>query len=240
MILSHRHCLALTVVLSATLFAADEPQAEPGERALSAAESDTALKRIAATFKAHATIRASIRCEIEDLAGKRIEEGTLLLDRTENRPARILRTFSKPKVKAWLLHGTLISEYVPSKKTVFVKDLSAAPKTIRHIQAALTGDVQALDEIFTIRIFSNLAANPVSLRLVLDKKQGVSKYIHRRIEARIIEGGLFFDQIHYIPDEGDELTENFLDTKDAGKLRDADFALPGAEGVDQKFEKITE
>jgi hypothetical protein len=236
MILSTRFILTLSLLFGAALFAAEEPAPEPGEHALNAAETDAALKRISAIFKTHPTIRAKIRSEIEDLTGKRVEEGTLLLDRTEGQLTRVLRTFANPKPKAWLLNGATISQFVPSKKAVFVKDLSAVPKTLKHIQAAMTGDVKALDEIFTIRIF----AKPDTWRLVLDKKPAVSKYIHRRIEARLAEHGVFFDSIHYIPDEGDELTETFLDAKDAGKLSDADFVLPGAEGVERKVEKISE
>ena len=229
--------VAVLALACFSAFSADDaPAPEPGERALNAKESDAALSGIAEAFKAHPTVRAKIRSEIEDLAGKRVEDGELLLDRSEGSPARVLRTFAKPKQKAWLLNGATISEYVASKKTVFVKDLSAAPKTLKHIQAAMTGDVHALEEIFTIRVFSK----PGALRLVLDKKPKVSHYIHRRIEARFTEGGMFFDQIRYIPDEGDEVTETFLELKDAGKLSDADFALQGTDGSERKVEKIAE
>ena len=51
---------------------------------------------------------------------------------------------------------------------------------------------------------------------------------------------MFFDQIHYIPDEGDELTETFSEFKDAGKLSDSDFALQGTEGSERKVDKIAE
>ena len=224
------------VIVTICFSAEDAPAPEAGERALNAQESEVALRGIADAFKAHPAIRAKMTSEIEDLAGKRIEEGELLLFRDDTHPARVLRTFSKPKQKLWLLDGAEISEYVASKKTVFVKDLSAAPKTLKHIQAAMIGDVKALDAIFSIHVFSK----PGALRLVLDKKPKVSRYIHRRIEARIAEGGLFFSEIRYIPDEGDELTEKFSELKDAGALSDADFALKGIEGSERKVEKISE
>lgn len=216
------------------VFCAEEvPSPEAGERALSAEEAEKALRTISETFKAHPYVRAKIRTEVEDLAGKRVEEGELLLDR----PARMLRRFSKPE-KAWLLEGAQISDYVPSQKSVFVKDFSGAPKMLKQIQAAMTGDVKALDSFFAVHVFSKVVeGKPAMLRLVLDKKAGVSRRLHRRIEARVAEGGLFFEQIHYVPDEGDEVLERFLEIKEMAKPADADFALPNV-GIERKVEKV--
>ena len=231
-----RCVLAWSLTCAALISAAEEALPEVGEHALTIPETDAAIQRIAAAFKTHPTLRAKIRSEIEDLTGKRVEEGELLLDRTDGQPARVLRTFSKPKPKAWLLNDASVSEFVPSKKMVFVKDLSAVPKTLQNIRAAMTGDVKSLESLFTIRVF----ARPGAWRLVLDKKADVSKYIHRRIEARLADGGFFFTEIRYIPDEGDELTETFSDVRDAGKLSAADFVLPGANGIERKIEKVVE
>lgn len=237
----HSKLSLFVLIFAATIFAADESQPEAGERALNAVESEAALKTLADSFKAHPTIRAKILSEIEDLAGKRTEEGELLLDRGAGHPARVLRTFTKPKPKAWLLDGSSIAECAPSQKKVFVKDLSAAPKMLAHIQAAMIGDIRALESIFTLKIFSKPGANgSTDWRFILDKKPGVSKYVHHRIEARMISGGLFFSEIHYVPDEGDELTEKFLELKDAGALTDADFTLKGSEGLERATERITE
>jgi len=229
-------CIVLTVCIRA----AEEPRPELGERILTAAETEAALSAMSVVFKQHETVRATIRSEIEDLAGKRVEDGILLMDRGVTRPVRVLRTFSKPKSKAWLLNGTTISDVSASQKKVFVKDLNAAPNMIKTIQAAMTGDVKALDALFSIRVFSKSVAGSNVLRLVLDKKPGLSKYVHRQIIARIAEGGLFFSEIRYIPDEGDELTETFSDVVDAGKLSDADFALTGTDGFERKVETISE
>src|SRR5689334_7981701 len=99
--------LMVAVFAEFAVFAADgSPAAEAGERALSADESEKALHAIAETFKAHPYIRAKMQTEVDDLAGKRAEEGELLLDR----PARMLRRFTKPTPKAWLLDGAQISE----------------------------------------------------------------------------------------------------------------------------------
>ncbi len=226
----------------AALAADDAPTPEPGERELNAGELTKTVAGIANTFKAHPSIRAVIRSEIEDLAGKRVEEGELRMDRANPGAARVLRKFTKPTQKAWLLDGANISEVVPSQKKIFVKDLSGAPKFQKQIQAAMTGDIKALEDMFTVRIFSKPgeAGKPTAFRLVLDKKPGVSRHVHRRIEARIAEGGLFFDEIQYIPDEGDELTEKFLNIEDASKPSDADFALTGTEGFEKKVDVVKE
>ena len=68
----------LLLALQVTSAAEDVPKPEPGERALNADEGGKALRGIAETFKAHPSVRAKIRTEVEDLAGKRVEEGELL------------------------------------------------------------------------------------------------------------------------------------------------------------------
>jgi len=229
--------LSLFCVSIGMIAAAEPPAPEAGERELSAEESEKTLRAMGEAFKAHPYVRAIIKAEVEDLAGKRVEEGELLLER----PARMLRKFTKPAAKAWLLDGAQISEYAPTQKTIFVKDFSNAPKALARIQAAMTGDIKALEPLFAMHIFLKPGGEGKSslLRVVLDKKTGASRRLHKRIQARIVEGGLFFDEIHYVPDEGDEVTERFSEIKEIAKPSDADFALPN-EWIERKVEKIEE
>lgn len=225
--------LALAV-LNLSLIAA-ESLPEPGERELTADETAAALRTIAETFKASPIIQAKIVSELEDLAGKRIEEGEILIER----PARVSRKFSKPKLKFWVLDSALLSEYSDGQKSISVKDLSGVPAILKQIQGAMTGDLTALSPSYTIKIFAPKDITPLkALRVVLDKKPAASRRLYKRIETRISLGEKFFSEVRYIPEEGDEVTEKFTDIKTPEKSPAADFALPA--GIDQKIEKIAE
>ena len=108
-----------------SLHAADEPapSALPGEALLSPADAEKILHELPA-FKDPKPIKARIKTEVDDLLGARTDEGDLLLDR----PARVLRRFTKPSLKIWLLDGTQIQEYASRTKTLYVKDFAKAPR----------------------------------------------------------------------------------------------------------------
>ena len=100
--------LIISAFLLLAVFSLSNFSAEPaaGERELTAAESETALRGIAETFKAYPNIKAKLVSEIEDLAGKRSEEGEFVLER----PVRVMRKFTKPSTKIWLLDGAFLFE----------------------------------------------------------------------------------------------------------------------------------
>jgi hypothetical protein len=229
--------IALVLCVSLNRHAADDlpaPAPEPGEKELRGEELDQAFKTLAEIFQQAPAIKAKMTTEVEDLAGKRVEEGELILDR----PARAMRKYLKPSPKIWLLNGAQLEEYLPSQKKIQVKDFSGAPKLLKQIQAAMTGDLKALEPLFTIRIFRMEQSG--SLRLVLDKKAGTSRRLYQRIQARMTRGGLFFNEIRYIPDEGDEVTERFSEIRAIPKPGDAEFSLPAGADIERSVEKISE
>lgn len=224
-------CAALAIFLALGA-AAGEAGAE---RELDKKETDSALRGIAESFNGAPRISAKIVSQIEDLAGKRTEEGVMRLER----PSRMLREFFKPSMKSWLLQGAELLEFSEGRKSVSVKDLSGAPKLLKQIQGAMMGNLADLAPSYELKIFQlSEVKRRSALKLVLDKKAGVSKRLYKRIEARIAPGELFFSEIRYIPEEGDEITEQFSEIKAVTEFDASDFKLP--KDIERKIEKISE
>ena len=213
----------------------DVPQPLAGETMLAPAEAEKLLAELPA-FKDPQPIKAHIKTEVADeLMGARVEEGELLLDR----PARVLRKFTKPSVKIWLLDGTLLSEYGAKTKKLYVKDFSQAPRALKLIQAAFTGDLKTLKELFDVCIFKGSTDGQALYRFVLTRKGGGdSPALYKRIQARLYEKGLFFHEIEYVPESGDRVLERYTEIAAVAKPADKDFVLDLPEDVVRKTEVI--
>lgn len=222
--------LLLALLTLALSLAARNTCAESIEKELPPAETESALRALAIRFQSAPAVRAKIVSEIEDLVGKRTEEGEMLIER----PARVLRKFTKPTEKWWLLENGTLSEFARGQKSISVKDLTGAPNLLKQIQGAMTGDLTALAPSYAFKIFESKDGTQ---HLVMDRKPATSRRAYKRIEARIAPAAAFFHEIHYIPEEGDEITEKFLDIQTFKKFPDADFALPEA---NRKVEKISD
>jgi hypothetical protein len=208
---------ALLVVCSFAV-AGDVLTPEPGEKLLSAEEVAKVLAELPA-LKSTNCLKARIVTECDDLIGKRQEEGELLLDR----PTRVLRKFTKPSFKLWLLDGAQLQEYAPANKVLYVKDFAHAPRKLRLVQAAFTGDVKVLQELFTVSVFKK--EQPAAYRFVLTKKPGADNPLdYRSIQARATEQGLFFSEIEFLPGEGDRTIERYTDIAVIPRPADKDFA----------------
>jgi hypothetical protein len=236
---SHVLLAALLVALAQPnrLFAAESGAPEPlaGETLLTAAETEKILAELSA-FKDPHPLKAHIRTETADeLLGARIEEGELLLDR----PARVLRKFTKPSVKIWLLDGAKLSEYGAKSKKLYVKDFSQAPRALKLIQAAFTGDLTTLKELFDVYAFKGSSGGQTIFRFVLNRKSGGdSPALYKRIQARLYEKGLFFHEIEYLPESGDRVLERYTEIESVGKPADKDFVLDIPDDVVRKTEVI--
>ena len=204
------------------------------EEELNGAEAEAAVRDIAATFKDAPRIRAKIVSEIDDIAGTRSEEGVMLLER----PGKLLRRFTKPRQKTWLLNGAELIEYSAGQPTAMVKDFTGAPGLLKQIQGVMSGDFAALEASYAMKIFAAGSKDKRWLRIVFDKKPGINKHNFKSIVALLGPGFKFFSTIRYIPDEGDTITEHFDDIKIVEQFDSADFELP--KGVERKVEKISE
>jgi len=216
--------LSLTILtLAGHCLHAEELKTEPGETLLSAPDAEHALADLAATFKENPCIKGRISTEVDDLlSGKRVDEGELLLDRS----GRVLRKFTKPSAKVWLLEGTQLQEYVPRRKTLFVKDLVQAPKALKLLRAAATVDMKPLEAIFDIHVFRSEKDGKAEFRVVLSKKEDADiPMSYKRITARIADKALFFREISYLPDSGDHMVERYTEIQSVNKPKDEDFAL---------------
>lgn len=217
----------------------DAPAPEPGETLLTAAEAEELLAALP-VFKSKECLKARIVCEREDLLGVRREEGELLLDR----PVRILRKFPKPPPKFWLLQGTELREYAPANNALYVKDFSAAPRKLKLVQAAYTGDVRVLQELFRLSVFRRGAGSqddPAAYRFVLTRRAGSSNSLDcESMQARVSEKALFFHEIEYMPRKGKRLLERYNDITVVPRPSDKEFLdmveLPA--GVTVKPERI--
>ncbi len=226
--------VSFLLLLSPLSYAAETdgpPQPLAGETQLTGAELEKILAEHPA-FKDPKPLKAHIKTEVADeLLGARVEEGELLLDR----PARVLRKFTKPSVKIWLLDGAQLSEYGAKTKKLYVKDFSKAPRALKLIQAAFTGDVTALKEVFDVYAFKGTSG----YRFVLNRKSGGdSPALYKRIQARLEEKGLFFNEIEYLPESGDRVIERYTAIEAVAKPSDKDFALDVPADVDKKVEVI--
>lgn len=229
-------CLCVSVVICSSLRAEDVAP-EAGEVKLIAADADKALAELGAAFKASPAVKGNIVTEVDDLLGKRVEEGELLLDR----PGRLLRKFTKPALKIWLLDGAQLQEFAAKQKTLYVKDFAKAPKALGLIQAAVTVDTKALNNLFDIHVFRGASKDgQAPLRVVLTKKAASDNpLLYKRITARIKPGELFFSQIEYVPESGDTTVEKYLNLA-AAKPTDADFKLDLPADVIRKVENISD
>jgi outer membrane lipoprotein-sorting protein len=216
--------------LAAAAQAEDNPDlryaqtARKGEALLDAADAEKALAGISERFKANPCVKAVMTTQVSDLMGDRAESGVLLLDRS----GRVLRKFTKPDEKIWLLNGAQLSEYVPKlRREVAVKDFSKAPKVLDLLQAAVTVDVRQLKQYFLAHVFqgpAGAAKDAQYCRLVLVKNPECKQPLpYRRIEAQISAKGLLFREIEYIPDQGDSVIERYSDIEAVEKPKDEEF-----------------
>lgn len=229
---------SLLLMISSLAYSAETdgpPQPLAGETQLSPADAEKILAELSA-FKDPKPIKAHIRTEVADeLLGARVEEGELLLDR----PARVLRKFTKPSLKIWMLDGANLSEYGAKSKKLYIKDFSQAPRALKLIQAAFTGDLKTLKELFDVFAFKGEAGGQTVFRFVLNKKSGSdSPALYKRIQARLYEQGLFFHEIEYIPESGDRVLERYTEIAAVPKPSDKDFTLDVPADVVRKTEVI--
>ncbi len=213
----------------------DAPVPLAGETLLTNAEAEKVLAELPA-FKDPKPLKAHIKTEVADeLLGSRVEEGELLLDR----PSRVLRKFTKPSLKIWLLDGAQLSEYGAKTKKLYVKDFSKAPRALKLIQAAFTGDLGTLKELFDVYTFKGSQDGQTIFRFVLNRKSGGdSPALYKRIQARLYEKGLFFHEIEYLPEAGDRVVERYSLIEAVAKPSDKDFALDIPADVERKTEVI--
>ncbi|MCY3020816.1 MAG: hypothetical protein NTW87_17505 [Planctomycetota bacterium] len=202
--------------------AEDAPAPEAGETLLSAADAEKVIAEMRA-FKATGCIKARIVTEVDDLLGVRKEEGELLLDR----PTRVLRKFTRPAAKFWLLDGSQLQEYAPRKNVLYVKDFTLAPRKLKLIKAAFTGDMKTLQELFKVWVFRRPGGEkgPAAYRFVLTKgDDAASPLDYKRIQARLLENALFFHEFEFLPRDGDRTVERYSDIVAAAKPSEEEFA----------------
>jgi outer membrane lipoprotein-sorting protein len=223
----------LMLFATAVVFSADDPALKPAasEKKLDDAAAQAFLNEVAARFKENPALKAKIVTEVEDLIGKRTEEGELLLDR----PGRVLRKFTKPALKYWVLNGSYIQEYVPRTKKLYVKDFSKAPRPLSLVQAAVTVDVKALSDLFDFHVFQA----GEDYRLVLIRRAEKQSLPYKRIQARIAAKGLFFHEIEYFPESGDAFVEKYLEIAAVPKPKDDDFNFEIAADANRKTDVVS-
>ncbi len=227
--------IAATFTMSATAGeAAPVLSAQADERELTGDEAALVLGQIAENFKAHPHVKAHIRTEIDDLLGKRVEEGELLL----SRPGEILRQFNRPTKKTWLLSGVQLQEYSARHKIVRIKDFSKAPAALALVQAAVTLEVKVLQAHFAIHVFVN-TAQPKNLRLLLTKKtDGSALLAYKRIQVRLNLDQPLYSEIEYVPESGDRMVEYYTDIQVVPPPQAADFTLTLPPGTEQKIDVL--
>jgi hypothetical protein len=220
--------LALAVVLNGAAGAQGDNYAttpRKGEALLESADAEKVLAELSVRFKANPYLKAKMISKVDDLMGERTEEGELLLDRN----GRVLRKFTKPDQKIWLLNAGQLSEYVPKlRKEVAVKDFSKAPKKLELVQAAVTMDIRPLKQFFVVSVFRGPVGAETAaqqIRLVLTKNPECKEPLpYKRIEASIAATALLFREIQYIPDQGDTVTEWYSDVQKIEKPTDDAFS----------------
>jgi len=229
--------LLICAFLCAAAFSAEDPALKPaaGETRLEAVAGDRLLAEIAERFKASPSIKAKIQCELEDLAGKRVEEGELLLDR----PARLMRKFTKPSLKIWVLNESYIQEYLPKRKSLSTIDFGKAPQKLALLQSAVTLDVKALASVFNISIFESDKSGAKNYRLLLTPKSDTKQPVpYKRIQARIADKALFFHEIEYVPQSGDPTLEKYTEIQAVEKLQEDAFVFEVPQDVKRKTEVV--
>jgi hypothetical protein len=197
-------------------------------------------------FKRQTCVRARILSEVEDLVGKRVEKGELVL----RRPDRVLRRFhnSDPKKsKASRLDGDILTFFNPARKKVkvVVRDFSHAPKALALLRAAGGLDISGWRDHFDVAGFKKAAGDGKlsQWRFVLtprkDKKTFVAKEF-KRIQVRIVEGGAFFSELTQVPKSGDTgpVTERYEKIEVLDKLGDSAFKEALLETDTKVVEKV--
>lgn len=225
--------LTAVVLLAAFATHAGEPTPLEGETKLDAAEVDRVLAELPA-FKSPKPLKARIVAETDDLMGMRKEEGELLIAP----PAQVLRTFTKPKAKTWVLNGNLLQVYLPGRKQLYVTDFSNAPKTLKRIQNAFTGDLKSLRELFAISVFSSAGAK--TYRFVLLPAKGESAAGYKRIQAKLAADALFFHEIAYEPESGDKVVEKYSAIEAVEKPAASVFEIQVPDDVTRKTDKVSD
>jgi outer membrane lipoprotein-sorting protein len=211
------------------------PKPLDGETRVSAADAEKLLTELPA-FKNQKALRGKILAETEDLLGTRKSQGELLIDP----PGRVLRNFTKPTPSVWLLNGTLLQEYLPARKTVLMTDFSAAPKSLKRIQCAFTGDLNGLSDLFDITVFAKGEGAAREYRFVLLPAAAGSGFSYKRIEARLMAGALFFHQITSEPDSGNTVVESYSEIEIVGKPDATEFELKLPDDVTRKVDKVSD
>lgn len=227
-----RSVLAAVLIL-ACVARAGEPAPLDGETKLASADVDRVLSELPA-FKNPQALKAKIVAETDDLMGMRKEEGELLI----SPPTQVLRTFTKPKQKTWVLNGNLLQVYLPARKSLYVTDFSNAPKTLKRIQNAFTGDLKSLRELFEIHVFSS--AEGKAYRFVLVPAKGESAAGYKRIQAKLAADALFFHEIAYEPESGDKVVERYSGMEAVAKPDAAAFELKVPDDVTRKVDKVSD
>ena len=200
------------------------PAAETGETLLPAGEVDKVLAELPA-LKSQGCVAARIVTDVDGLRPVKGQEGELLLDR----PNRVLRKFTKPSPNFWLLDGTRLQEYVSKNNTLYINDFTLAPRKLKLIQAAFTGDLKALQGLFNIWVFKRPSAGqgkPVEYRFVLMQKPEADKTLgFNKVQLRASEKDLFFHEIEIDmpPDKGDHTIERYFDIASVIRPSEKDF-----------------
>jgi outer membrane lipoprotein-sorting protein len=224
--------MVLSLLFAACFLRAETVQPLAGETQLSSADAEKALSELPA-FKNPGPLKAQMVAETEDIMGKSKNQGELLLDP----PSRVLRNFTKPKPAVWLLNGNTLQEYLPARKAVLAKDFSNAPRALKLIQCAFTGDVKGLRDVFDIAVFKNAEKDTYRLVLVPLKSDG-AKY--KRIEAKLNAKELFFYEITYLPESGDKVVEKYTEIQSIPKPGDEAFKLALPDDVTVSTDKVSD
>jgi outer membrane lipoprotein-sorting protein len=232
------------------------PPVERGEVLLRGGERRAALATMLEAFERHKAVRASMESLVRDeLLGEDMKEtGEIAL----LRPGRMLRRFFRPRNKLLVLSESNFQEYRSSTSTVYVKDLSKAPRTLSFLRAAMTGDLIVLETWFDLFVFRKLeqAEGPAGYRFVLIRKPMEKERLpeenrppsvnlpdvfpYRTIIVRWAEGALFFSEMELYPVAGEKRTERYFDIREDKSLSVNDFKFDFPAGTKQEIDGIVE
>ena len=222
LLLAWAACLAAGGAQTRGAAAENTPAAEAGETLLTAAEVDKVLAELP-VFKHQGCIKARIVSEGEDLLGPRKDEGELILDR----PTRILRKFTKPSFKFWLMDGAQLQEYAPANKVLYIKDFSAAPRKLKLVRAFFSADIKTLRESFSVWVFRRAGerGGPAGLLPFRAAEQAGAEKLWscKSMQARVFDNALFFHEIQFVPKEGSATLERYFDIASVPRPSDKEF-----------------
>lgn len=224
--------MVLSVMFAASLLHAESSQPLAGEARLSGGDAEKILAELPA-FKNPGPLKAKMVAETDDLMGARKDQGEILIDP----PSRVLRNFTKPKPKVWLLNGNVLQEYLPARKTLLTKDFSSAPQALKRIQSAFTGDLKGLRDVFDVAVFKNAEKDAYRFVLVPLKSEGA---MYKRIEAKLEAKALFFHEVTYVPESGDKVVEKYTEIQAVPKPGDDAFKLSVPDDVTVKTDKVSD